>query len=88
MMIETFYDFNEASDYLMFQNPDGGFGLSEGYTSDIIDTKLTLKALTGIGETEAMTNAALYIASLQNEDVGFSYQQGLNSNRKHRKIRY
>ena len=50
------------------QNPDGGFGLTEGYTSDIIDTKLALKALTNIGETEAMTNATLYISSLQNED--------------------
>lgn len=62
------------------QNPDGGFGLAEGYTSDIIDTKLALKALTDIGETEAMTNAALYISSLQNEDGGFGYQQGLSSN--------
>lgn len=62
------------------QNADGGFGLAEGYTSDIIDTKLALKALTDIGETEAMTNAALYISSLQNEDGGFGYQQGLSSN--------
>ena len=62
------------------QNPDGGFGLTEGYTSDIIDTKLALKALIDISETEAMTNAALYISSLQNEDGGFGYQQGLSSN--------
>lgn len=66
--------------FCSLQNPDGGFGLAEGYTSDIIDTKLALKALTDIGETEAMTNAALYIASLQNEDGGFCYQQGLSSN--------
>ena len=65
---------------LSLQNPDGGFGLAEGYTSDIIDTKLALKALTDIGETEAMTYAALYISSLQNEDGGFGYQQGLSSN--------
>lgn len=63
-----------------FQNTDGGFGLAEGYTSDIIDTKLALKTLTDIGETEAMTNAALYISSLQNDDGGFGYQQGLSSN--------
>ena len=62
------------------QNFDGGFGLAKGYASDIIDTKLALKALTDIGETEAMTNAALYIASLKNEDDGFGYQQGLSSN--------
>ena len=62
------------------QNSDGGFGLAKGYTSDIIDTKLALKALTDIGETDAMTNAALYISALQNEDGGFGYQQGLSSN--------
>lgn len=62
------------------QNPDDGFGLSEGYVSDIIDTKLALKALADLGETEVMTNAAIYIASLQNEDGGFPYQPGLASN--------
>lgn len=68
-------------DYMITcQNLDGGFGLDKGYTSDIIDTKLALKALADLGETEAMINAALYIASLQNADGGFSYQQGLASN--------
>ena len=62
------------------QNPDGGFGLAENYASDIIDTKLALKALADLNETEAMTKAALYIASQQNADGGFSYQQGLASN--------
>ena len=66
--------------FISCQNIDGGFGITEGYTSDIIDTKLALKTLTDIGETEAMTNAALYISSLQNEDGGFGYQQGLSSN--------
>lgn len=65
---------------LLSQNPDGGFGLAENYASDIIGTKLALKALADLGETEAMTKAALYIASLQNEDGGFSYQLGLASN--------
>ena len=46
------------------QNPDGGFGLAEGYASDIIDTKLALKALTDIGETEAMTKAATVVVKL------------------------
>ena len=73
-------DICEINNLLRYQNSDGGFGLAEGYTSDIIDTKLALKALTDIGETEAMTNAALYISSLQNEDGGFGYQQGLSSN--------
>ena len=32
--------------FVTFQNTDGGFGLAEGYTSDIIDSKLALKTLT------------------------------------------
>jgi hypothetical protein len=73
---------NDAYIYILkeAQNPDGGFGLDKGYASDIIDTKLALKALADIGETEAMTKAALYIASLQNDDGGFAYQVGLDSN--------
>lgn len=38
----------------IFQNPDGGFGLAKNYASDIIDTKLALKALADLGETEAI----------------------------------
>ena len=62
------------------QNADGGFGLFEGYASDIIDTKLALKTLADLGETKAMDKAAVYIASLQNDDGGFPYQPGLASN--------
>ena len=62
------------------QNSDGGFGLSEGYASDIIDTKLALKTLADLGETKAMDKAAVYIASLQNDDGGFPYQPGFASN--------
>lgn len=80
LLADEFHDESESLWLLNSSNPDGGFGLAEGYTSDIIDTKLALKALTDIGETEAMTNAALYIASQQNEDGGFGYQQGLSSN--------
>lgn len=66
--------------FLDAQNLDGGFGIDKGYTSDIIDTKLALKTLADLGETEAMTKAVIYIASLQNDDGGFAYQQGLASN--------
>ena len=70
----------DIQDLISLQNPDGGFGLAEGYTSDIVDTKLALKALADLGETEAMANAAGYIVSKQNEDGGFGYQEGLASN--------
>ena len=80
LIVDKLQDYESIDELLCAQNDDGGFGLAEGYTSDIIDTKLALKALTDIGETEAMTNAALYISSLQNDDGGFGYQQGLSSN--------
>ncbi len=79
ILLNNLRDSIYISKLIKSQNPDGGFGLAEGYASDIIDTKLALKALEDIGETEAMTGAACYIASLQNEDGGFSYQKGLDS---------
>lgn len=80
LQINAFHSNYLLDTVISLQNQDGGFGLAKGYSSDIIDTKLALKALTDIGETEAMTNAALYISSLQNEDGGFGYQHGLSSN--------
>ncbi|MDR1674139.1 MAG: terpene cyclase/mutase family protein, partial [Oscillospiraceae bacterium] len=64
---------------LSYQNPDGGFGLAAGYASDVIDTKLALKALCDLGETEAMLQAACWLALQQNGDGGFSYQHGVPS---------
>lgn len=81
LSIANLYDEWIMLDLISCQNYDGGFGLDKGYASDIIDSKLALKALTDCGESEAMTRAALYIASLQNEDGGFGYQQGLLSDK-------
>lgn len=80
LLVDELKDYESIDWILSSQNPDGGFGLAENYASDIIDTKLALKALADLGEMEAMTNAAMYIASLQNDDGGFSYQPGLASN--------
>ncbi len=80
LLIDDLWDENDLLYLKNSQNPNGGFGLAKNYASDIIDTKLALKALADLGETEAMTNAAMYIASLQNDDGGFSYQPGLASN--------
>lgn len=67
------YDLGEA------QNSDGGFGLAKNYESDILDTKIALKALQNIGEMESMKKAFDYIISCQNADGGFSFQHGLKS---------
>lgn len=78
-MIDDICDDFQIGLLIHAQNLDGGFGVSDGYASDIIDTKLAMKALADVGETEAMNKAAKYIASLQNDDGGFSYQRGLES---------
>ena len=59
LLIDEFQDAWEVSGFIEYQNANGGFGLDKGYTSDIIDTKLALKMLADLGETEAMTNAAM-----------------------------
>lgn len=79
LLVDGLHNLYDIKRMISCQNPDGGFGLSDGYASDIIDTKLAMKALADVGETEAMNKAAKYIASLQNDDGGFSYQQGLES---------
>lgn len=80
LLLNSFQYTTLVNSLMCSQNLDGGLGLDKGYTSDIMDTKLALKAFADLGETEAMTKAAVYIASQQNADGGFSYQQGLDSN--------
>lgn len=84
LLIDDIRDEEEAIRLSDSQNTDGGYGLHKGYTSDIIDTKLALKALADLEKTEEASKVILeaicYIISLQNNDGGFSYQPGLASN--------
>ncbi|MCR5836091.1 MAG: hypothetical protein K6G88_06280 [Lachnospiraceae bacterium] len=80
LIIDYKKDKRRIEKLLSLQNSDGGFGLAKNYESDILDTKIALKALQVLGETDAMTNAARYIFSNQNKDGGFGYQPGLKSN--------
>ncbi len=64
------------------QNTDGGFGLTEDYTSDLYDTLLVLMTeayMQDVGypavESAKLTNALNYIASHRNADGGFGYNQ-------------
>lgn len=58
------------------QNEDGGFGLSEGYRSDILDSVLVLEAINAAGsggyEGEAF-RLACYISRQADPDGSFSY---------------
>jgi hypothetical protein len=59
------------------QNPDGGWGINEGYESDIIDTCLVLEALmAGDGYDKEVQAAAQYLISTQNEDGSWGMYQG------------
>ncbi len=70
LLTDNFQSKDDVNLLLLSQNPDGGFGLAENYTGEIIGTKLDLRALADLDKTEAMTKAAIYIASRQNADGG------------------
>jgi hypothetical protein len=57
------------------QNRDGGFGLSEGYNSDVLDTVLAINCMieSDNNYTESIGKAINYLKRNQMEDGGFSY---------------
>ncbi len=63
------------------QNPDGGFGLTEEYQSDIYDTLLVLMAESAAREAgysspdDAVKKAIGYIADNRNDDGGIGYNK-------------
>lgn len=70
--------FDAISDEINFeelQNPDGGFGLSRGYKSDVMDTVLAIHCML---ESDKYHNKEIrksmnYLLLCQKEDGGFSY---------------
>jgi hypothetical protein len=57
------------------QNRDGGFGLMEGYTSDVLDTVLAINCMmeSGNDNTGSINKAVSYLKKSQMADGGFSY---------------
>lgn len=74
------HDNDMVAELVTYQNLDGGFGLAKNYGSDIFDTKAAFRALVECSEVDAMINTMYYLVSVQNEDGGFAYQEGLKSN--------
>lgn len=75
-------DAEEMDNLWQQQNTDGGFGLTDDYTSDLYDTLLVLKAEMYMREIgcpaadSAKVEAALsYIMSKQHADGGFGYNE-------------
>lgn len=60
------------------QNPDGGWGLAEGYESDILDTVIVLNSLIKEDQADAsiIKNGLGYILQNQNDDGSWSYTRG------------
>jgi len=58
---------------IAFQNEDGGFGISKGYGSDVLDTLLALSALksANYSDTTVIEGILWYLLSNQNTDGGF-----------------
>lgn len=77
------------SDIMSRQNPDGGFGLTEEYESDVYDTVLALSAVcaqavaTPTDATADYSNtagdAAFYLAGKQKSDGGYAYTDASDS---------
>jgi squalene cyclase len=59
------------------QNEDGGFGVNQGYGSDILDTLLALSALKSANYTNniVIEPALWYLLSNQNPDGGWGFTQ-------------
>ncbi len=55
------------------QNPDGGFGLADGYQSDPLDSMLVLQGLRQCSMWQEAEELLPYFASARHEDGGYSY---------------
>ncbi|MDE5967136.1 MAG: hypothetical protein K2G89_09930 [Lachnospiraceae bacterium] len=75
---------------LQQQNPDGGFGFTNAYTSDVYDTALALMAIASVQPVHNDADAGTiyadnvmqmvsYLASKQCADGGFSYNDNMES---------
>lgn len=77
------------SDIMSRQNPDGGFGLTEEYESDVYDTVLALSAVCAqavatptdatADYSNAAGDAAFYLAGKQKSDGGYAYTDASDS---------
>lgn len=67
---------------LSMQNPDGGYGLTADYESEALDSMLVLEALadTENGPEEPVCSSLItYLRGIQQEDGGFAYMEGMES---------
>ncbi|WP_442598615.1 VWA domain-containing protein [Neobacillus sp. D3-1R] len=62
---------------ILSQNEDGGWGIAEGYESDILDTTLILNALTAMEDTDpaVLENAVNYLISKQQANGSWAFNQ-------------
>lgn len=67
---------------LSMQNPDGGYGLTSDYESEVLDSMLALEALAyGADHPEDLACSRLltYLRGIQQEDGGFACMAGMES---------
>ncbi len=71
-------DNSAVKSLLEYQNKDGGFGLTEGYQSDVLDSILVLEAINACDNKSYGTEAwrlVCYIARQANSDGSYSYNK-------------
>ena len=83
VLTQAGYDVSLIRDYLLrVRNEDGGWGVVEGFESEIKRTFLALHALKAVNYfvQNVISNAISYLLSAQNSDGGFGFYQGDDSN--------
>lgn len=68
-------DRTRMQDIMGRQNQDGGFGLTCGYQSDILDSMLVLQGLQRCGMEQGAGKLLSYFEAAQNGDGGYSYTE-------------
>lgn len=81
-ILGNFYSSSDLSAMLSYQNADSSFGGYLEYTSNNLDTTLSLFALksANYADTAVINNAITYLLSNQNADGGFGFYSGDESN--------
>lgn len=83
VLAQAGYDMSLVRDYLLsIVNDDGGWGVAEGFESDIKRTALALQALKSVNypDQNIISSALCYLTSNQNSDGGFGFYSGDGSN--------
>jgi squalene cyclase len=82
-LVKSEVDVTELVDLLLsYQNSDGGWGVAEGFSGDVLDTSLVLLALFSCNYSDSVVigNGVNFILSQQNLDGSWGFEDGGEGN--------